>query len=71
MSRRSQKAGAPGQGVCAEWPWQPGFPKGTKAKGMGRPSYPARFVSRRCWAIFWRQATVSGSDKKHLNPIMG
>lgn len=28
------------------------------------------FISRRRWAVFWRQATVSGSDKKHLNPIM-
>lgn len=45
-------------------------------EGKPRPNGQAgtitrrHFISRRRWAVFGRQAAVSGSDKKHLNPIM-
>lgn len=66
----SQSPGALGQGVCAEWCWQPGSLQRTKPKGQAGTITRGHFISRRGWAVFWWQATVRGSDKKHLNPIM-
>lgn len=66
----SQSLGALGQGVCAEWCWQPGSLQRTRPKGQAGTITRGHFISRRRRAVFWWQATVRGSDKKHLNPIM-